>query len=91
MKRIIGPRGTGKTKELMQMAQENNALFVCANPQAMRVKAHNYGFVGIDFVDYIEFMNGNCVEAPYVIDDLEGFIKAILYTDNLIGYTLGEE
>ena len=91
MKRIIGPRGTGKTKELMQVAQENEALFVCANPQAMRVKAHNYGFIGIDFIDYIEFFNGNYVEAPYVIDDLERFIRAVVDASNFIGYTLGEE
>jgi len=39
MIRIIDGRGTGKTSKLMLLAKENNAVFVCSNPRAMKYKA----------------------------------------------------
>jgi hypothetical protein len=45
--RIIASRGTGKTKELMRLALENNGIFVCQNARHMREKALAYGFVGL--------------------------------------------
>jgi len=47
MIRIIDGRGTGKTNRLMLFAKEHNAIFVCANPEAMRVKAEAYGITGL--------------------------------------------
>jgi hypothetical protein len=35
MYRFIDQRSTGKTSRLMLIAKENNALFVCAHPEAM--------------------------------------------------------
>ena len=52
MYRIIDGRGSGKTSRLMLIAKENNATFVCSNPRAMEAKAHAYGIVGINFLDY---------------------------------------
>ena len=43
MIRVIDGRGSGKTSKLMEIAKENNAMFVCSNPQAMEVKARAYG------------------------------------------------
>ena len=42
MYQIIDKRGSGKTSRLMLLAQENNGIFVCANPYGMREKAKNY-------------------------------------------------
>ena len=39
MYRIIEGRGTGKTSRLMLLAKENDAIFVCSNPDAMKYKA----------------------------------------------------
>ena len=50
MYRIIDDRGTGKTSRLMLIAKENNAVFVCANVNAMEYKAKAYGIEGIKFI-----------------------------------------
>ena len=52
MYRIIDKKASGKTRKLMEIAKENKAIFVCSNPRAMEAKAHAYGIVGIDFIDY---------------------------------------
>ena len=50
MYRIIEGRGTGKTSRLMLFAKENNAIFVCGNPDAMRYKAKAYGIDSVNFI-----------------------------------------
>ena len=87
MYRIIEGRGTGKTSRLMLLAKENNAIFVCANPPAMRYKAEQYGLSGIEFVSYHEFVT-SYYDGNYVIDELEGFLAATMGKNNLVGYTL---
>lgn len=90
MYRIIEGRNTGKTSRLMLLAKENNAIFVCANPPAMRYKAEQYGLSGIEFVSYHDFVT-NMYEGNYVVDELEGFLRAIMGENNLVGYTLSLE
>ena len=71
---IIGNAGTGKTKELLQAAKENNAVVVCRNPDAMRVKAQNYGFYGMEFYGYDEI--GDLREdREIVVDELGDFFR----------------
>lgn len=57
MKRIIAGRGTGKTKQLMQEAYENNGIFVCQNDRHMREKANAYGFYGLSIMSFREFID----------------------------------
>ena len=90
MYRIIEGRGTGKTSRLMLLAKENNAIFVCANPNAMRYKAKQYGLSGIEFVSYHDFVT-NVYDGNYVVDELEGFLNAIMGQNKLIGYTISQE
>ena len=90
MYRIIEGRGTGKTSRLMLLAKENNAIFVCANPNAMRYKAEQYGLSGIEFVSYHDFVT-NVYDGNYVVDELEGFLSAIMGQNKLIGYTISQE
>jgi hypothetical protein len=90
MYRIIDGRGTGKTSHLMLLAKENNAIFVCGNPSAMREKAKYYGIDGIEFVSYHNFVT-NVYDGNYVIDELEGFLNAVMGKNKLIGYTLSIE
>ena len=56
MFRLIGDRCTGKTRQLMQYAKDNNAVFVCSNPYSMMQKAESYGIVGLRFMSYSEFL-----------------------------------
>lgn len=56
MKRIIGTKDSGKTKELMQECQSVNGIFVCQNPDHMRYKANAYGIHGLEIVGYLDFI-----------------------------------
>ena len=94
MYRIIDDRGTGKTSRLMLIAKENNALFVCSNPDAMRYKARAYGIDGIEFISYGEFFHDYRGQrnVKYVIDELENFLRSTMfYSTELVGYTLSVE
>lgn len=91
MYRIIDDRGTGKTSRLMLLAKENNAIFVCNNPDAMEYKAKAYGIEGIKFMSYNDFTR--CFDpeiTAYVVDELEYFVKAIISGPKMIGYTLSK-
>lgn len=94
MYRIIDDRGTGKTSRLMLIAKENNALFVCSNPDAMRYKAKAYGIEDIEFISYSEFFHDYKGQrnVKYVIDELENFLRSTMfYSTELVGYTLSVE
>lgn len=97
MIRIIDDRGTGKTSQLMLLAKEHNAYFVCNNPRAMKYKAEAYGITGINFISYGEFIteyyrNGSYQHDKFVLDELEVFLnREIFPNDSLIGYTMSKE
>lgn len=93
MKQIIDSRGTGKTKQLMEFAQENSAIFVCGNPIAMRAKAQAYNVNDLNIVSYYDFIHDfDPAATNYVVDELEMFIKAVFSSGpELIGYTLSIE
>ena len=87
MIRIIDERGSGKTSRLMLLAKENNATFVCSNPNAMKVKAQAYGLSDINFISYHDFVT-SYEEGNFVIDEIELFIQAIMGDNKLIAYSL---
>ena len=90
MYQIIDKRGSGKTSRLMLLAQENNGIFVCANPYGMREKAKNYGFSGFEIVSYEDYLKHNYSYNKMVfIDELESFVKSLGNKfNNLNGYSL---
>ena len=90
MIRIIDDRGTGKTSRLMLIAKEQNATFVCANPQAMEYKAKAYGIEGIEFMSYEKFSTVLNHPDNYVIDELENFVKSA-FGNNFTSYTISAE
>ena len=90
MYRIIDKRGTGKTSRLMLLAKEENAIIACSNPSAMRIKAEGYGIVGINFISYYDYVNGNYQKGSMVfVDELDCFVRYLGH--NLSGYTLSNE
>ena len=90
MYRIINNKASGKTRQLMEIAKENKAIFVCSNPHAMEAKAHAYGIVGIEFIDYFTFLDDKGKEpANYVVDEIETLLHYMFGMNrNLTGYTL---
>ena len=90
MKRyIIGNSSSGKTRQLLESAKSYGAVVVCQNPDAMRVKAQNYGLFRMDFCGYDEVRNLDAGR-PIVIDELGDFFK-YNYDVTLEGFNLTEE
>ena len=92
MYRIIDERSSGKTSRLMLIAKEQDAIFVCNNPNAMKIKAEAYGIDGIKFISYIDFIHNYDPDITrYVVDELEIFVQYIFASGpQLIGYTLSK-
>ena len=90
MIRIIDEPGTGKTNQLMLLAKEHNADFICSNPKAMEIKAKAYGIDGINFISYDKFSTVFNHKKEYVIDELESF-NQFTFGEKLIGYSITKE
>lgn len=86
---IVGSSSSGKTRQLLEAAKECGAVVVCQNPDAMRVKAQNYGLYRMDFCGYDE-VRGLEEGRPIVIDELGDFFKHN-YDVTLEGFNLTEE
>lgn len=74
---IVGQVSSGKTRKLLEVAKNTNALVVCFNPDAMRVKAHSYGFQDLEIYGYDDIRDireGRNI----VIDELKDFFKYAL-------------
>ena len=77
MIKVIGEPGSGKTKKLMEYCQQENANFACKNPEAMRVKAHAYGF-NINIISYYDYLNSTEYNKNNTyIDDIDEFLPLI--------------
>ena len=78
MQKIIGGQGTGKTKQLIEIAHQKNAIIVCETPERMVAKIHGYGYVGIQCISYAEYLAADTDAAAsgkqYVVDDIEAFL-----------------
>lgn len=88
-KYIIGNSSSGKTRQLLETAKSSGAVVVCQNPDAMRVKAHNYGLYRMDFCGYDGVRD---LEAgrSIVIDELGNFFKHN-YDVSLEGFNMTDE
>ena len=93
MYRIIDGRATGKTCRLMCLAKDTDATIACMNPESMKKKALNYGFIGINFISYKDLLATRSHRFDKVlIDEIELFIQYVIGVNNkLIGYSLSNE
>lgn len=58
MKVIARPIGTGKTRELMEMALEADGIILTTNKRALQVKAEAYGFDSLYIIDLNDLLYG---------------------------------
>lgn len=86
---IIDNSSSGKTRQLLETAKEIGAVVVCQNPDAMRVKAQNYGLFRMDFCGYDEVrdLEGG---KDIVIDELGNFFR-YNYGVSLEGFNMTNE
>lgn len=52
---VYDEHGSGKTKRLLTLAAQENAIVLTQNAEALRVKAQAYGFTHIDIYDVRSF------------------------------------
>ena len=95
MKAIARPIGTGKTKELLLLAAENNGYVFTNNKRALQVKAEAYGIYNLEIIDWDDLFGGALNSAkPIYIHKLEDVMQELLYADyglNLEGFTVALE
>lgn len=73
---ISGPRGTGKTMNLLMIAAENKATVVCESPEEMIKRCYQYGLTGLKFITYEDFIKGE-YQGKVVIDEVESLLRVM--------------
>lgn len=96
---VVGGRSSGKTRKIMELAKEKNAIIICKNPAAMERKAAAYGIFGLKFMSYSDIlMNlradyaGGAIypDENFVIDEVKDFMEYLL-ASNCVGFTQTED
>ena len=92
MIKIIGPRGTGKTTKLFELARENNAMILTSNSRAMREKARSRGYEDIEIIGYGDLDNDNySLNKGVLVDNADDILSCLMnkfYTIKIIGYSV---
>ena len=89
MKTVIRGRDSGKAKELLQYARDNNAFVVGQNKRALQVKAKALGYDDVIIIDY-EDLSNEIFEGNIVIHNADKWLKEIFYNTynlNVIGFS----
>ena len=88
---IIGPRGTGKTSKLFELARKNNAMILTSNSRAMREKARSRGYNDIEIIGYGDLDNDNfSLNKKVLVDNADDVLNCLInkfYSLEIIGYT----
>lgn len=88
MKTIIRDRETGKARQLIEYAAENDAVIAAENPDAFRVKARSYGFPNVEIVSWNDVLCDDLYlpHQKFVIHNADKFMRWA-FGQNLIGFS----
>lgn len=93
MYRIIKPRGGGKTEEIIQLAEENDAIVICQNPRIYQkmatIRGWNDDIMFVSYEDYLNKQYDYNDKTTILIDEIDGLLQCL--KGNIIGYSLSEE
>ena len=90
MKQIIRGRDSGKARELVIFAAENDATIVTENPFTFKVKAEAYGYSNVDIIAWDDLTHMLEIPDKLVIHNLDKFIN-FLFENKVIGFSATEE
>ena len=93
-KYIIGARGTGKTKQLLELAAETGAVILTTNSRALYTKAHSYGITNLRIYEPNEYNYDDLFEEKILLHKAEELIPAYfksVFDAEVIGMTLTKE
>lgn len=88
-------QGSGKTKELLMYAKENNAIVITRNAYGLREKAYAYGITGLDIYEYAIFdtapfvLEGRKIVFHKLDEAISGFCE--WYNCDFVGATMNKE
>lgn len=92
---IIGARGSGKAKELLEQAHANNAIILTKDKRGFEVKAKAYGFNNIKILDYEDLENDDYnLTQPILIHNVEYYLDYMTdryYGLKVIGFSATQE
>ena len=79
-KYIVRENSSGKTRELLEFAKENNLVVICRNKAAMERKAQAYGIYELIIFSYDEvvYLYNEGIDFnnyPFVVDEVESFLS----------------
>lgn len=82
MKVIARPLGTGKTKELMDMALEADGIILTTNKRALQVKAEAYGYDSLCIIELADLFCGDFDPAkPLFVHKLDDVMQEYFKAD----------
>lgn len=83
----INYRASGRTTRLLAYAREINAVFIYPSKVGRRL-ADRKGYTDVEVMSYREVLEkGLPKDKPYVIDDIEYFIRHVISGGRLAGYS----
>lgn len=90
-KYIVRENSSGKTRELLEFAKENNLVVICRDAIAMERKAQAYGIYGLVFFSYEEVAHLynkklELNDCPFVIDEVGNFLS-FFFDNECCGFT----
>ena len=79
---IARPQGTGKTRELMEMALEADGLILTTNKRALQVKAESYGFDSLEIIDLSDLIYNDYDDSkPLFVHKLDDVMQEYFKAD----------
>ena len=93
MKAIARPMGTGKTEEILRLAEKDKALVFAENKIELQEKANTYG-ITVQVVDWDDILNTDYGNIPIYIHRMDDVIKHYFEEDfgfELRGYSIRME
>ena len=94
MKIISGERGTGKTKQLLELAAETDAVILTTNARALYAKAHGYGITNLRIYEPGEYNFDDLFREKILLHKAEELLPAYfksVFDAETIGMTLTKE
>lgn len=92
---IIGARGSGKAKQLLEQARENNAIILTKDKRGFEVKKKSYGYEDIKILDYEDLENDDYdLSQPILIHNIEAALDYLFdryYGLKPIGFSATKE
>lgn len=92
---VIGARGSGKAKQLLEQARENNAAILTKDKRGFEVKKKSYGYDDVEILDYDDLEADNYeLYKPILIHNVEAILDYLFdryYGLKPIGFSATKE